>query len=103
MLGERIDDDVKQLILESANIKKIARRVEAAHEEANVVRDENFKHIMELRMCKKEFFEQEMHWKKVNINLATSAREESAALKRELSKKKNLLIAARKMTESNAA
>ena len=102
-LGDKVSENVRDIILASSNIKKIARRVDAAHDASMLLKDEKFKHIMELKQCKKEFQQLEEHWKNVNISLSKAAREESAGLKRELNKKKTLLIAARKMTENNAA
>ena len=87
-LGDTVSEDVKDIILESVNIKKIARRVDAAHANAMNLKATNFRHIMELKQCKKEFIQQEEHWKNVNISLSKAAREESAGLKRELNKKK---------------
>jgi len=60
---------------------------------------ENERNLAKLRICKKEFTTQEEHWRTVNINLSKAAREESAELKKELSRKKALLLAARKMSE----
>ena len=92
-------DDVYELCANSNVLDCVLRRVAVIQNVAAKVDVENVQNLLKLRICKKEFRQLENHWRSVNINLSKAAREESANLKKDLSKKKTLLVAARKMSE----
>ena len=94
-----VTPEVQSLCNEGNFIGAVVRRQQVLQARTAKLGQENLAHCLKLQACQKEFTQQEEHWRTVNINLSKSAREESANLKKEIMKKKALLVAARKLSE----
>jgi hypothetical protein len=99
-ISENGSQEVGEVLRASLVIAKMVRRFDVLERTMRELELDNFKNCMKLKICKKEFVQAEEHWRNVNINLSKNAREESNVLKVDLEKKKNLLMAARKISES---
>ena len=94
-----VSPEVQSLCSEGNFVKVLVRRQQVLQDRTGRLEQENLTNCLKLQACQKEFTQQEDHWRTVNINLSKSAREESANLKREVMKKKTLLVAARKLSD----
>lgn len=94
-----VTPEVQSLCDKRNFIGALVRRQQVLQARTAKLEQVNLAHCLKLQACQKEFTQQEEHWRTVNINLSKSAREESANLKKEIMKKKALLVAARKLSE----